>query len=170
MHLSFASARAAHARALALLAGMLAILAVACGAPAPPAASSTPAGAGAANVRLLTGGAHIVHHSDAPLPSVQAPRGDGKPTLVWFSATWCTTCASMEAWATDVGNEFSGRAAFVEKSVDHDRAAVARYTVRGTPTFVVIDASGNELARFFGHPSAAAFRAAIDDALRKGGV
>lgn len=167
--------------ALALMCLAFALLAAGCReatatAPVPTeGGASAPAGAsgsasGSAQVRLLTGGAHTVHHSEAPLPTAQTPRADGKPTLIWFSATWCTTCASMEGWATDTANEFAARAAFIEKSVDHDRSAVSTYTVRGTPTFVVIDASGREVSRFFVQTNAVAFRAAIEDAFRKAGV
>lgn len=152
---------------------LFAAFAVACADGTTPTASIAPSAAVEAKsgqVRVLTGGPHTVHHSEAALPTAEAPQSDGKPTLIWFSATWCTTCASMEAWATDVGNEFAGRAAFVEKSVDHDRAAVSRYGVRGTPTFVVIDASGREVTRFFAPGSTAAFRTAIEQALGKAGV
>jgi hypothetical protein len=38
-------------------------------------------------VQILEG-THTVRHSTAPLPSADNPREDGKPTLVWFSATW----------------------------------------------------------------------------------
>lgn len=121
-------------------------------------------------VQVYTGSAHTVYHSTAPLASSAAPRGDGKPTLVWFSGTWCHFCEQMEGFALDTAEGFGERMAFVEKSVDHDRSAVARYGVRGTPTFVLIDAAGNEVARFHYQSSQQDFAAAIEAALGQAGA
>jgi thiol-disulfide isomerase/thioredoxin len=68
--------------------------------------------------------------------------------LIWFSGIWCEFCEQMEPWAHATAAEFADRVVFVEKSVDHDRAAAARYGVRGTPTFILIDASGRHLSQF----------------------
>lgn len=124
-------------------------------------ASSAPATQEEA-VRMLRGGIHTVAHSLAPLPSASAPRADGRPTLVWFSGTWCDVCASMEPYTNATLAQFDGQLAFVEKSVDHDRAAVSRYGVRGTPTFVLIDAQGKELGRFLYQPDAARLTQAVN--------
>jgi thiol-disulfide isomerase/thioredoxin len=125
------------------------------------------AAVGGEAVEILRG-AHTVHHSRAPLPTADTPRGDGRATLVWFSATWCTTCRSMAPFAAETAAGFADRLHFVEKSIDHDRESAARYGVRGTPTFVVIDARGEELGRFLAQRDAAAFTAAIETALPGG--
>ncbi len=143
----------------------------------PPAAVTAPSGAGAAaapageaaSVRVLEGGVHTVYHSLAPLPTEATARADGRPTLVWFSATWCTVCASMDSYANDTFAQFDGRMAFAEKSVDHDAAAVSRLGVRGTPTFVLLDAQGRELERFLYQPDASRLTQAVDQALRANG-
>jgi cytochrome oxidase Cu insertion factor (SCO1/SenC/PrrC family) len=116
-------------------------------------------------VAAFTGPDHTVYHSTAPLPSEAAPRGDGRPTLVWFSATNCPDCKRMESFAHQAAHQFIARAAFVEKAVDRDSAA-ARYGVTSTPTFILIDARGRELSRFGYQPSAAAFSQAIEAALQ----
>ncbi|MGE0600589.1 MAG: thioredoxin family protein [Dehalococcoidia bacterium] len=118
-------------------------------------------------VRVLTGTHHTVYHSVAPLPSDGVPRADGKPTLVWFSGTWCEFCERMEPFAHQAASDFADRLVFVEKSVDDDRSAAARYGVRGTPTFVLIDASGQEIARFGFQPTLPAFAQAIETALAR---
>ncbi len=110
-----------------------------------------------------------MYHSVAPLPSDGAPRSDGKPTLVWFSGTWCEFCERMEPFAHQAASGFTDRLVFVEKSVD-DRSAAARYGVRGTPTFVLVDASGEEIARFGFQPTSAAFAQAIETALAQTGA
>ncbi|MEE8422386.1 MAG: thioredoxin domain-containing protein [Dehalococcoidia bacterium] len=116
-------------------------------------------------VRVLTGTAHTVYHSTLPVPSQATPRSDGRPTLIWFSGTWCTFCERMEPFAHNTASQFTDRLAFVEKSVDHDRTAASRYGVRGTPTFVLVDAVGNEITRFHYQSSAAAFADIILSAL-----
>ena len=123
----------------------------------------------AGEVRVLSGGIHTVQHTVAPLPSASAPRPDGRPMLVWFSGTWCTSCSSMESFAMDTAARFKDRVVFTEKSVDHDTAAASRYTVRGTPTFVLIDAKGIEVGRFFYQPNAEGFAQSIDTTLKKAG-
>ncbi len=72
----------------------------------------------------------------------------------------------MEPWALDSAAAFKGRMAFVEKDVESDGVA-AKYGVRGTPTFILIDANGKELARFGYEASAAAFTARIEQSLAK---
>ena len=119
---------------------------------------------------VLLKGVHTVRHSKSPLPSETARQADGKPTLVWFSGTWCTTCASMDAYAQPTMEQYQPRIALVEKSVDHDRAAVTRYGVRGTPPVVLIHPNGKELARFTAAANAADFARLIEAALTKGGV
>jgi len=121
-------------------------------------------------IRVLTGSHHTVYHSTAPLPTSDRPRADGLPTLVWFSGTWCEVCEQMEPWAHATAAEFKDRMVFVEKSVDHDRGAALRYGVRGTPTFVLIDASGRPLTQFFFQSSPGAFRSAIEKALSLAGA
>ncbi len=126
--------------------------------------------AGGGPIKVLTGPNHTVYHSTVSLPSASAPRADGKATLVWFSATTCEFCEKMEPWAHSTAHEFLGRALFVEKSVNDDAGAAARYGVRGTPTFVLIDARGRAVAQFGFQRTADAFRAAIESALQRGGV
>lgn len=58
------------------------------------------------NVEALTGSTHTVYHSSAPLPDANSPQPDGKPTLVWFSGTWCEFCHSMEPFAHSVMSQF----------------------------------------------------------------
>ena len=126
------------------------------------------ANAAGAEVKVLTGSHHTVYHSMAPLPTSASPRADGRPTLVWFSGTWCESCEQMEPYAHATASKFTDRMVFAEKSVDDDKAAASRYAVRGTPTFVLIDANGKEIGRFGFQTSEAAFAAAIEGALKRG--
>ena len=120
-------------------------------------------------VRVITGSAHTVYHSTVPLPTATAPRPDGKPTLVWFSGTWCTFCERMDPFVLATVGRFTDRLVFVEKSVDHDRSAASRYGIRGTPTFVLVDAEGHEVARFHYQLSSANFAQVIEASLARMG-
>ena len=86
-------------------------------------------------------------------------------SLVWFSGTWCHICERMAPFAHQTASGYTDRLVFVEKSVDHDRPASGRYGVRGTPTFIMLDAAGTEVTRFHGAGDAASFAAAIEQAL-----
>lgn len=120
-------------------------------------------------ISVYTGSHHTVYHSSRPLPTSSSPTSDGRPTLVWFSGTWCEFCEQMEPFAHEVASEFRDRLIFVEKSVDHDRNAAGRYGIRGTPTFVLIDDEGRELARFGFVRNAADFAAQIEASLTRAG-
>jgi thiol-disulfide isomerase/thioredoxin len=121
-------------------------------------------------IEIYRGRAHTVYHSTEDLPSDEAPRADGQPTLVWFPATWCTVCERMAPFAHQVASEVRGDVRFVEKSVDHDRSAASRYGVRGTPTFVLIDARGKEIARFHAQLDPTSFAAAIESVIAQAGA
>ena len=120
-------------------------------------------------VEVHTGSRHTVYHSTDPLPTSSQPRLDGKPTLVWFSGTWCEFCEAMEPFAFATASTFTDRLVFAEKSVDHDRSAASRYGVRGTPTFVLIDETGSLVSTFSFQRTADSFAAAIEQGLQTGG-
>lgn len=117
------------------------------------------------DVTVHSGRQHVVYHSDPPLPTANAPRADGQPTLVWFSGTWCHICERMAPFAHETASGYTDQLVFVEKSVDHDRESSGRYGVRGTPTFIMLDAVGSEVTRFHGAGDAASFASAIEQAL-----
>ena len=120
-------------------------------------------------VRVIDGSRHTVFHSNLPLPTGSVPQAEGKPTLVWFSGTWCEFCEAMEPFANSTAAEFDARMVFVEKSVDHAESDSQKFRVRGTPTFVMLDVNGSEIARFGFQRTAGAFRATIEDALALAG-
>ena len=130
--------------------------------PADPVTESLARANAGTDIEVYRGRAHTVYHSTPPLPTSDAPRADGQPTLIWFSATWCTVCERMEPFAHETASRFTDRVSFVEKSVDHDRSAASRYGVRGTPTFILIDASGEEISRFHAQLDPASFADAIE--------
>ncbi len=134
-------------------------------APADPAqAQLASATRQARRVKVLTGSHHTVYHSVPPHPPRSAPRADGLPTLVGTRAPGASS-ASRWNLRTPVGRPVRGRMVFAEKSVDDDRQAASRYGIRGTPTFVLVDANGQEVARFGFQRDEQSFAAAIEAAL-----
>ena len=117
------------------------------------------------DVIVYSGRAHVVYHSEPPLPSTALPRADGQPTLVWFSAVWCPVCERMAPFVHETASQYTDRLVFIEKSIDEDRDSSNRYGVRGTPTFIMLDAAGREVSRFHGQADAASFAFAIEQAL-----
>lgn len=117
-------------------------------------------------IQVFTGTKHTVYQSMGVLPTAAKPRADGLPTLVWFTTTSCSSCRTMDAFTYAIAHDYLGRLVFVEKAVDRSTDA-ARFNVVSSPTFVLIDASGNQLARFGFEPTAAALKQAIDAALAK---
>ena len=119
-------------------------------------------------VEAHTGPNHTVYHSAAPLPTASTPRADGRPTLVWFSATTCEYCERMEPFANSVAHTFVDRLAFVEKGIDTGGSSdAAHFAVRGTPTFVLLDARGRAVAQFGFQATPESFAASIERALSR---
>jgi len=71
----------------------------------------------------------------------------------------------MERFAPQALEAFLPRLALVEKSILTDPAAARTFRVAGTPTFVLLDAAGKELTRFFCESTAAGLTARVAPAL-----
>ncbi len=151
-----------------------AVAAAGCSGDDEPAEGAQPSGelalatenASGGEIRVLNG-THTVYHLEQELPTDVASRADGRPTLVWFSATWCTTCKSMEPFAHPTANGLADEVVFVEKAIDEEPDTAADYRVLGPPTFVLIDSRGEEVARFGHQRNAASFEQAIRAALEE---
>jgi thiol-disulfide isomerase/thioredoxin len=115
------------------------------------------------DIVTIRGPEHTAYHSLAPLPTEDAPRADGRPTLVFFSAPACAACEALQ-FVHRVMADYRERVVFVEKSVDRDPVS-GRYGIRETPAFVFIDAAGRELARFGAITDEQAFRAKVEELL-----
>ncbi|MCQ3978515.1 MAG: hypothetical protein DPW09_34255 [Anaerolineae bacterium] len=94
----------------------------------------------------------------------------GQPTLVWFHADWCHVCQQIKPEVVTLGQEYAGKVKFVRLNVDHaeSRAALQRYGVRATPTFVLFDAAGQVRGNVPGWPGAQALAEAVQQLLAGG--
>jgi thiol-disulfide isomerase/thioredoxin len=88
----------------------------------------------------------------------------GQPTLVWFHADWCHVCQQVKPEVVNLGQEFEGKVKFVRLNVDdrESQAAMRRYGVRATPTFVLLDSAGQVRGNVPGWPGFQAFVEAFD--------
>ncbi len=93
------------------------------------------------------------------------------PVLVDFHAPWCYSCYFMSTNVL-VGEEWAAvnkRAVVVDVDVDTPEGAQRQQQmhVRGLPTYVVLDASGNELGRIVGERTRAEFYRRIGELLAR---
>lgn len=86
---------------------------------------------------------------------------EGKPTLLFFTASWCPPCKHMksdvlpqEAVANTVRDQFVG----VYVDIDERRGDADAYGITGVPTFIVVSKDGQEVARRSGAMSSAEFQ------------
>ena len=83
------------------------------------------------------------------LALIATPTGDatGEPLLLDFHASWCGPCQQMRPAIEQLIQK-----GYQVKSVDVDDSPdlAARYKVQSVPTFIVVDASGEPLARTMG--------------------
>jgi thiol-disulfide isomerase/thioredoxin len=91
----------------------------------------------------------------------------GQPTLVWFHADWCHVCQQVKPEVVNLGQEFEGKVKFVRLNVDdgESQAAVRRYGVRATPTFILLDSAGQVRGNVPGWSGYQAFVEAFDQLL-----
>ena len=113
------------------------------------------------------GGAYVPTGADtepAGLAAAEAGR-IGRPALVWFHAHWCHVCQEIRPDMTELAGAYADRLAFITMNVDHadTQPSAARYRVGGTPTFVLLDASGQVVDRRAGWLG----RAAMEDMLNR---
>jgi thioredoxin-like negative regulator of GroEL len=122
---------------------------------APPAsaastAQAAPADGGIAWVRAAT---------DAEVDAAFArARSEGKPVFVYWGAKWCPPCNQLQATLFNRQDFIERSRAFVPVYVDGDKPGAqklgSRFAVRGYPTTVVFDRSGQELTRLPGEVDA----------------
>ena len=74
----------------------------------------------------------------------------GLPTVIDFYATWCGPCKAISPFFEKLKGEYSDKVNFVSIDVDQDTETAMKYSVSAMPTFVFLDADGNEIKRIVG--------------------
>jgi thiol-disulfide isomerase/thioredoxin len=85
--------------------------------------------------------------------------GDG-PTVVHFSATWCSPCSQVRRVVDQVCDDL-GEVAHVEIDMDDNPGAAKRLSVMSLPTTFIFDADGRQRYRTAGIPKADDLRSAL---------
>ncbi|WP_437676942.1 cytochrome c biogenesis protein/redoxin [Sorangium sp. So ce131] len=112
--------------------------------PAAPVAESAPCDGGPAGACAAPEGA--VEHGDVALP-------EGMPRLIEFESAHCAVCERMAPLVKELEARCAREAGTVLRiPVDDPRgqALAARYGVRFVPTFLTVDAAGQEVERAVG--------------------
>ena len=91
---------------------------------------------------------------DSVWATVAGPAGvepGERATLVQFSSAFCAPCRATRRVLTDVASTVPG-VVHVEIDAEHHLDVVRRLNVLRTPTTLILDAGGNEVARASGAP------------------
>jgi len=126
---------------------------------APPAAPPASAASTAQAAPADAGIAWVRAASDAEVDAAFArARSEGKPVFVYWGAKWCPPCNQLQATLFNRQDFIERSRAFVPVYVDGDKPGAqklgTRFAVRGYPTMVVFDRSGQELTRLPGEVDA----------------
>jgi thioredoxin 1 len=79
-------------------------------------------------------GPNVVHLTDANFDSEVVK--SGTPTLVDFTATWCSPCRQLAPIVEDLANTYAGRIKVGKLDIDENRAMAEKYRIRGVPTLL----------------------------------
>jgi thioredoxin 1 len=91
--------------------------------------------------------------SAASDPVQQALRS-GKPTVVEFGSTSCTTCREMKPILGELAREHGARINVIDIDLLRTTGYISRYKIQLMPTQVFFDAQGRETGRHMGKISA----------------
>lgn len=59
------------------------------------------------------------------------------PVLVYFYATWCTSCKVLNPILQQVTNELGATVELIEINVEEEPSLVKKYKVRNMPTLII---------------------------------
>lgn len=83
---------------------------------------------------------------------------NGLPSIIDFTATWCGPCRMMKPIFHKLAEDFAGEYNFVSIDIDEHPELAEKYQIQAVPTFIFLDADGNEGNRKTGAISEEEFR------------
>lgn len=93
-------------------------------------------------------------------PSEIGPLGE-RATLVQFSSAFCTPCRATRVILGEVAAETSG-VRHIDIDAEHELALVRKVGILSTPTTLILDSNGYEIARAVGAPRKAQVLASLE--------
>jgi len=105
---------------------------------------------------VVAKGIQHARDGEAPPRSATAPSiegvefQNGRPTVLYFWATWCGVCRVQSPIVAAVASETTSCGHVVELEESTSRGAFASYGVRVLPTIVVVDGAGKISDRYLG--------------------
>lgn len=75
---------------------------------------------------------------------------NGKPSVIDFSATWCGPCKMMKPIFHKLAAEYADKYNFITIDIDEEPGLAEKYHIQAVPTFIFIDADGEEGDRIKG--------------------
>lgn len=103
---------------------------------------------------------------DSQKVQVKEAVSSGKPVVIDFYATWCGPCKQIAPMFEMLKGEYSDKVEFRSVDVDEDMETTRKYGIEAMPTFVILDADGNEINRIVG-ADAEALTQAVDALVKK---
>lgn len=88
----------------------------------------------------------------------------GEPALVEFYASDCITCNKIRGKISALDQHYDGRVEFIYLDIELAEAQpyLAKYNVRGLPTFALLDRRGRLMSSMSGWPGEQVFTSALD--------
>lgn len=88
---------------------------------------------------------------------------DSLPTVIDFYAEWCGPCKQIEPLFHELEKEYRGKMNFIRIDVDKSRGDAMRFGIEAMPTFVFLNADGDEIERIIGADSHALRKLVIEN-------
>lgn len=76
-------------------------------------------------------------------------QASGKPAVIDFFAQWCGPCKMIAPFYAQLSKTYTN-VAFFKADVDVAEELTAHFGIESMPTFIFLDANGNEKSRFSG--------------------
>lgn len=79
-----------------------------------------------------------------------AARNSALPTLIDISATWCMPCQMIAPTVHELEKQYEGKINFEFVDFDEHPEIKEKYNIEAVPTFIFLNASGEEVNRIVG--------------------
>lgn len=82
--------------------------------------------------------------------NASAAKSNGLPTLIDISATWCMPCQMIAPTVHELEKQYEGEINFEYIDFDEHPDIKEKYNIEAVPTFIFLNAAGEEVNRIVG--------------------